>query len=415
MSGFKKGNRNDEDSDSDDSTGNVNNEAVAVKEEEKEEDTTCANPNVVTKYQEAAKIANEALTSIIAACKADVAARELIRIGENIIKEKCNLIFRNKVKGKEIEKGVAFPVCISVNECVCHFNPLDSEEIELIIKDNDLVKIDLGVHVDGYIAVVAHTVNVGVADEAPVADTLANCYSAAYVAAQAATSLIRPGKKNSEITKVMNQIMETYGVTSISGTLMHQLKRFVMDGNKMIMLRDETDQKVDSCEFEENEVYVVDIAVTNGEGKPKEVDTKTTIYKRVVDRKYHLKVKNSRMIFTEICQKFPSMPFSVRALSDEKTARVGLRECLAHDLIVPYPVLYEKKGVNIVHYKCTILVLPGGNLKITGMDLAPPKGVDTKELDAKLPEEIKNVIAEEEARKAKKAAKKNKKKAAKKK
>merc|ERR1711871_445914 len=149
------------------------------------------------------------------------------------------------------------------------------------------------------------------------------------------------------------------------------------------MLRDEPEQKVDTCEFEENEVFVVDIAVTSGEGKPKEADTKTTIYKRVVDRKYHLKVKNSRMIFTEICQKFPSMPFSVRALSDEKAARVGLRECIAHELIVPYPVLYEKKDALIVHYKCTILVLPGGNLKITGMDLALPKGVDTADLDAK--------------------------------
>lgn len=59
-----------------------------------------------------------------------------------------------------IEKGVAFPTCVSVNECVCHNSPLISEAQE-DIKEGDIVKVDLGVHIDGYIAVVAHTVVAG--------------------------------------------------------------------------------------------------------------------------------------------------------------------------------------------------------------------------------------------------------------
>lgn len=386
-----------------------------VVEPEPEEDTTCANANVVTKYQEAAKIANAALSAISDATVAGVTAVELVGIGEKIINDMCALIYRTKVKGKPVDKGIAFPVCISVNNCVCHNNPLDSDEDKEIIKDNDLVKIDLGVHVDGYIAVVAHTVFVGYKpDESkPMTGAMANCYSAAYTAAEAAACLIRPGGKNKDVTEHMKKICEAYGVNSICGTLMHQVKRFVMDGNKMVMLRDEPEQKIDSCEFEVNEVFVVDIAVTSGEGKPVEKDKKATIYKRVVDRKFNLRIKNSRAFYSEVTQRFPTLPFSLRYLNDERIARVGMRECLGHELIVPYPILYEKPDDIIVHVKFTVLVLPGGNTKITGMTLTPPGAIDTKENDAKVPDDIKTILAEEKARAAKKAAKKAKKKAAK--
>jgi len=47
--------------------------------------------------------------------------------------------------------------------------------------------------------------------------------------------------------------------------------------------------------------------------QPKLLDEKqTTIYKRAVDKSYHLKMKASRFIFSEISQKFPIMPFSAR-------------------------------------------------------------------------------------------------------
>lgn len=60
-----------------------------------------------------------------------------------------------------MKKVLAFPTSISVNICVCHF-PLKSDQ-DYILKEGDLVKIDLGVHVDGFIANVAHTFVVDVA------------------------------------------------------------------------------------------------------------------------------------------------------------------------------------------------------------------------------------------------------------
>ena len=58
-----------------------------------------------------------------------------------------------------MEKGVSFPVCISVNEIAGHFSPLEKDSYCLV--KNDLVKVNLGVHVDGYPVVIAHSKIVG--------------------------------------------------------------------------------------------------------------------------------------------------------------------------------------------------------------------------------------------------------------
>ena len=67
----------------------------------------------------------------------------------------------------------------------------------------------------------------------------------------------------------------------------------------------------------------------------------TQVYKRAPDVTYNLKMKASRTIFSEINSKFPTMPFTLRALQAEHT-RFGIVECLTHGLLHPYPVLHEK-------------------------------------------------------------------------
>ena len=47
-----------------------------------------------------------------------------------------------------------------MNHAICHFSPLVSEA-DQTLEEGDMVKIDMGAHIDGYIAVVAHTVVVG--------------------------------------------------------------------------------------------------------------------------------------------------------------------------------------------------------------------------------------------------------------
>ena len=62
-------------------------------------------------------------------CEPGAKIVDICRFGDEIIDKRCSEIFKNKSKttGKVPLKGVAFPVCISVNETVCHCSPLESE------------------------------------------------------------------------------------------------------------------------------------------------------------------------------------------------------------------------------------------------------------------------------------------------
>lgn len=237
----------------------------------------------------------------------------------------------------------------------------------MILKENDLVKIDLGVHIDGYIAVVAHTVYLAASLTAslPHIGRLADVFNAAYQAAEIAVRLIRPGNTNQQVTDAIAKVASTYGVQAIAGTVMHQMKRYVIEGNKIIHVRDGsetgTEKKLEIITFEPYEVYAIDVAFSTGEGKSKDRGLKTSIFKRVIDRKYGLKVKSSRQLYSEINAKFPTFPFSLRYLQlEEKNVKLGLRECVHHELLAPYPILSEKEGDLIAHFKFTALVLPSG-------------------------------------------------------
>ncbi|GMI79930.1 A. THALIANA ERBB-3 BINDING PROTEIN 1, ERBB-3 BINDING PROTEIN 1 [Hibiscus trionum] len=344
--------------------------------EEKELDLTSS--EVVTKYKSTAEIVNKALQFVVKECKPKAKIVDICEKGDAFITEHTGSMYKNAKK--KIEKGVAFPTCISVNNTVCHFSPLASDTSEL--EEGDMVKIDMGCHIDGLIAVVAHT---HVVKDGPVSGRQADVIAAANTAAEVALRLVRPGKKNKDVSDAIQKVAAAYDCKIVEGVLSHQLKQFVIDGNKVVLSVSNPDTRVDDAEFEENEVYAVDIVASTGEGKPRLLDEKqTTIYKRAVDKNYHLKMKTSRFIFSEINQKFPILPFTARAL-EEKRARLGLVECVNHDLLQPYPVLHEKPGDYVAHIKFTVLLMPNGSDRITShplQELQPTKAIDDPEIKA---------------------------------
>ena len=108
---------------------------------------------------------------------------------------------------------------------------------------------------------------------------------------------------------------------------------------------------------------------------------------------------------------------------------MGIRECVEHGLLNAYPVLYERTNDMIVHIKFTILLLPGGTIKITGLPM--PEGLVTdkvlfssfdsryfhtyhtftsKTMIQALPEDVLAILAENPEKKKKDKKKKDKKK-----
>jgi len=109
--------------------------SVALEEEEvdEEEASDLSDSDVCTKYQEASKIVNLALTGLVSQCIPGAKVIDLCQFGSSVITSQAAKLYTKKVKGVTVERGVAFPVCISVNEIVCNHSPLSSEELVSIL------------------------------------------------------------------------------------------------------------------------------------------------------------------------------------------------------------------------------------------------------------------------------------------
>ena len=305
-------------------------------------------------------------------------------------------------KGKDIEKGIAVPTCISVNNCVGHFSPLD--DCTQVLKDGDMVKIDLGCHIDGYTSQAAHTVVVQSAD-APITGKAADVMQAATQCYEAAARLIKPGKKVSEVAAVLGKIAESYGCGHIEGVMSNQMSRFIIDAGKVVLNRPHPDQRVEDDTFEEGEVYSIDMIVSTGDGKPKMADEKdTTVFKRALDIQYQLKIKASRELFAEINKKYPTMLFSLRGIEGGTgKTRLGLADCLAHGLLHAFPVTYEKDEDLVAQVKGTFLLMPNGSDRLNQFPqqtVQSDKSINDDEIKALLSTSLKK----KKGKKAKKAA-----------
>lgn len=327
-----------------------------------DEEPTIAEESVVTKYKSAGEIANRILRKIIEASTAGSTVCSLCQLGDKLILEETSKVFK---KEKAMKKGIAFPTCISVNNCVCHFSPLLSEAA-VILKDGDIVKIDLGVHIDGFIAVVGHTVIVGASKENKVTGRKADVIQAAYLASELAQRLVKAGNENFTVTDQIQKVAEAFQCKPVEGMLSHELKRNMIDGEKAIIQNPTDQQRRDhaKCEFSIYDVFAIDILMSTGNGQAKEKDTRTTIFKRT-ENTYNLKMKASRVFLNEVSNKYTSMPFTLRLFQDEKKAKMGLVECLKHGLVEPFSVFWEKEGEYVAQFKFTLLLMPNGGCRIT--------------------------------------------------
>lgn len=65
----------------------------------------------------------------------------------------------------------------------------------------------------------------------------------------------------------------------------------------------------------------------------------------------------------------PSFCFSLNSFEDQNAAKIGLKECLEHDLLVPYPVLVEKQGDLVAQFTITVMITKGKTIALTGLPI----------------------------------------------
>lgn len=331
-------------------------------------ENTIAEDLVVTKYKMAGEIVNLVLKQIVDRCSYGSSVREICVFGDSLLIEETSKVFK---KMKEMKKGIAFPTCISVNNCICHFSPLSSQ-MDIILNEEDLIKIELGAHIDGFMALVAHTLIVGASKDKKVTGKKADVVLAAYYASQAALRLLKPGEEASNVTDVIQRVAEEYRCQPVEGMLSNRLKQFTCDAKKVIIQKpnEAEKQEFENFEFSLYDVYALDVVTSSGSGVWKELGIKESIYKKT-NANYQLKLRASRGFFSEVSRKYGNMPFSLRNFENEKTAKLAVNECVNHGLIKPFKVIFEKPYEFVAQFKFSVLLLPSGPHKITGLLFDP--------------------------------------------
>jgi len=147
-----------------------------------------------------------------------------------------------------------------------------------------------------------------------------------------------------------------YNCEPLQGALCHEVQRWLIDGNNVIINKETPDQKVADHELGVNEIYVMDVYASTGEGKPKESELRIDVYKREMDQNADIRSKNSRAFFSEVRKRYSAFAFAIRSFEDELLARAGIQECIQKGIVNQYPVLTEKSGNYVAQFQWTVLI-----------------------------------------------------------
>ncbi|SJL09688.1 related to Proliferation-associated protein 2G4 [Armillaria ostoyae] len=350
----------------------------------------------LTKYKTAADIVHQVMKKLIELSVEGAKIIDLCIEGDKLIEQGTGAVYNKAVKGAKVPKGLAFPTCISVNNCVAHFSPLASDpQSEQVLAKDDVVKIHIGAHIDGFASISAETIVVGASPENPVTGRRADVIKAAWHAAEIAMRTVKVGNKNWAVTEAVASAASTWDCKPVEGMLSCEQKQNLIDGKKRIILNPSEAQKRDfeTVTFAEGEVYGIDILISSGDdGKARIEESRTTLFQRDSAITYQLKMKTSRAVFSEVQKKAGAFPFNVRVLEDEKRARMGLQEAVQHSLVKPYEVIYTPPSTFVAAFHFTIALLPAGPSLITHPPIwYKPELVKTeKELED---EELKALLA----------------------
>ena len=249
------------------------------------------------------------------------------------------------VESEIIKRGAkcAFPVNTSLNEVAAHYTaePNDPKTVS----DSDLVKIDLGAQINGYIADTAVTVNYD-----PQYDSLVQ---AAENALQAAMSMIKVGVKSKDVgRKIQNTIMDM-GFKPIANLSGHSLDQYTIHAGKTVPNM----WTIGSFSFSENEAFACEPFVTtkNALGFVRNGKIKN-IYALVSRKK--TKDDEADKLLEYIWNNFNMLPFALRWIVkewEEKEARKMLDFLIKKKVVKAYAILVEANGKTVAQAEHTFI------------------------------------------------------------
>ncbi len=285
-----------------------------------------ADNNELEKWKLAGKIAAQALQHGL----------PLIRKGNSA------LHVVEEVDRKIIELGAkpAFPAQVSMNDVAAHFCPDSGDKT---VFDSQIVKLDVGVSVDGFIGDTASTVDLS--------GDHSELMKASKDALEAAIRVSTTGTTLRELGKAIQQAITGYGFSPIVNLSGHGLGRFEVHTPPTVPNYDNADE----TKLYDGQIIAIEPFATNGAGAIYE-SSNPTVFMQVASKP--VRSADTRKILEEI-HSYRNMPFTGRWLEKKFPAfkvSIAMRELAAAGILHAFPPLVEKKHGLVTQFEHTVLV-----------------------------------------------------------
>lgn len=291
---------------------------------------TMTSDDMYDKHREAGKILQQVMSE----------TTEMVDVGESILEVAEHAENRCRELGGE----PAFPCNISINDEAAHATPKAGNSK---VFGEDIVKIDFGVHVDGYIADMAKTVDLSGHPD---------LVQAAEEALEAAIGLIRAGVDTAEIGAAIQEAIESYGYKPVVNLTGHGLQQYVQHAPPSI-----PNKAIDKgVELDEGLVVAIEPFATDGSGKVGE-SSGAEIYSLIAQRPVRLPA--ARKLLEEI-EGFHGLPFAKRWLTSRR-ASYALTHLERSGVVRGYDILREVGGGLVSQAEHTVIVQQDGCEVIT--------------------------------------------------
>ena len=321
-------------------------------------------------YRKAGQIGYEVLNQVKDMIKPGVPIIQICETAEGLILE----------KGAD---GFGFPTNVSINNIAAHYSSPHGDEN--VIPDEGSIKLDIGVHCNGYIADTAVTIILS--------PDLKNLKVAAEEGFKAAMEIIQAGTLPSLVGKRIEETITGYGYRPIRELTGHKLGRYELHGDKRLP---NISSPYDPAEgaLEVGEAYALETFASSGTGSIHEVVGTKYIY-MLLPKRVPLRNPVSRKIYSTTYKNYKSLPFAERWLTsydqfNRARVRFAMRELLNGGGVIAYPPLADEKGSYVAQYEHTFIITEGDGVIITTQppfDYELPESFEEKKMDTDAEEE----------------------------
>ncbi|RLI83818.1 type II methionyl aminopeptidase [Archaeoglobales archaeon] len=245
---------------------------------------------------------------------------------------------------RELGAEPAFPCNISINSDAAHFTP--KKDDDRVFKEGDVVKLDIGAHIDGIIADTAITIDLGDNEDLVLA---------AEKALESAINEVYAGADTSAIGEAIEREIRDMGFKPIVNLTGHGLLPYLTHAPPTIF-NYKTNRGV---KLEEGMVIAIEPFATTGVGKVSERG-ETEIYSVIAKRP--VRMKQEREILKEV-EKYKTLPFAKRWL--KKAPNIIMSKLVREGILRDYPVLAEIEKGLVSQAEHTLIVEENGARVVT--------------------------------------------------